>query len=95
MGDQLKGLMPAICNPPCRRCLDYHPHEFRLVAAEKFLQVIADPDHEEHESTLEWTGGHLRLDHFTEGAPGYPSSRRVASCCASNREMSDACLRRR
>ena len=34
----------------------------------EFLQVIADPDHEEHESTLRWAGGHFDPEAFDPAA---------------------------
>lgn len=37
-------------------------------AAPSFFQVIADPDHEEDESTLRWTGGHFDPDAFDSAA---------------------------
>lgn len=30
----------------------------------EFLQVIADPEHEEHEATLQWAGGHFDPEAF-------------------------------
>lgn len=35
---------------------------------EAFLQVIADPDHEEHESTLRWAGGGFDPEAFDPAA---------------------------
>ena len=34
----------------------------------EFLRIIADPDHEEHESTLEWAGGHFDPETFDPAA---------------------------
>ncbi|MBI5102633.1 MAG: plasmid pRiA4b ORF-3 family protein [Nitrospirae bacterium] len=31
---------------------------------EDFLEIIIDPDHEEHESVLEWVGGEFHPEHF-------------------------------
>ena len=30
----------------------------------ELLEVLADPDHEEHESMLEWVGGAFDAEHF-------------------------------
>jgi hypothetical protein len=32
---------------------------------EDFLSIIMDPDHEEHDSMLEWAGGEFHPEHFT------------------------------